>query len=222
MMISRFAGVMGTRRLDVHDADCRAVARVHKGPCAMRCSRDWCLESVGRDLEFLHEARVLRIVLAKQAVESFNAAADRFQRLFRETLAHGRIGYGPVGFGVEPNCDRIGGSRRQEHADPLLEHQPFETLLLEGRDVRQSRRALRCRLRQQLQGPGLVMRDEWRRSERADLHMAGDEVVQGWSTPAIRHMRELDAGKRGKPLGGYVLLRSYARGRKAHAGLLFG
>jgi hypothetical protein len=52
------------------------------------------------------------------------------------------------------------------------------------------------------------MRDQRRRPERRDLYVAGDEVVQGRRTAAIRHMREPNAGQRGEPLGGDVLLRS--------------
>src|SRR5215216_2808891 len=50
--------------------------------------------------------------------------------------------------------------------------------------------------------------------------MAGDQIIDRLSAPAIRHMFELDAGKLCEPLGHHLLLRTDAGRGEAQAGPL--
>src|SRR5437868_6372551 len=81
---------------------------------------------VDLDLQVLHEARVLLVVLVKQASELLDVAADRFLCLLLETLKHRGIGKGPINFRIEPCGDNVGRSCRHEHTDPLLDYQFLE------------------------------------------------------------------------------------------------
>ena len=112
-------------------------------------------------------------------------------------------------------------SRRDEHAEPLVEDEPLDAGFLEGRHIRQALRARRRGLGEQPQGAGLVVRHERRRSERPQLHVAGDEVVDGRAAAAIGHLLELDARELGEPLHDHVLRRALAAARRiAQARLL--
>ena len=96
-----------------------------------------------------------------------------------------------------------GGRRagRDEHTEPLVEHQARHARLLERRHVGQAWRASLGRLRQQAQGAGLVVRDQRRRTERAELDVAADQVVDRLPAAAIRHLLHADAGDLARTTG---------------------
>src|SRR6476661_5195722 len=67
------------------------------------------------------------------------------------------------------------------------------------------------------------MRYQWRRSERPQLYVTADQVIDRLPASAVRDLLELDPGKLGEPLHRHVLWRSEATSRPvAQARLLLG
>ena len=70
-------------------------------------------------------------------------------------------------------------------------------------------------------GAGLIVGNEWRRTERAELDVAGDEIVDRRSAAPVRHLFERDTGELRVPQRHHGLGRADATsGTERQAGLL--
>src|SRR5262249_61770293 len=87
--------------------------------------------SVDADVELLHQPREFVEVIAEEAGESFDTAADRLQRRLLEIVAHSMIGKRLVDFRIEPSHDIRRRSGRCEYAEPLVDHETLHAGLLE-------------------------------------------------------------------------------------------
>jgi len=173
------------------------------------------------DVEILRQPLVFGKVVAQEPQELLRAAADRLLCRLQEAVPDHRLGQRLVHLGVKARDDRRRGPGRHERAEPLIERE-LDARLLVGRHVRQARRARRRALRDQLEGAGLVVRDQRRRAERGDHDMARHQVVDRLGAAAIGHVLEPDAGELREPLGGHMLLRANSRGGIAQARPLLG
>jgi len=154
----------------------------------------WCVGTDRRQLiefhiEFFDQPAVFDVILAKQPAELLGRSADRLLRGQQKVLANAGSASVLLISALSRSTIGAGVPLRHEHTEPLG-HDEADPRLLIG----QARRARGGRLRQQPQGAGLVMRDQRRGAERADLHVAGHQVVDRLPSTPIGHVLELDAG----------------------------
>ncbi len=162
---------------------------------------------VSLDLQLLDQSSIFHAVFPHGLRELGGAAADRFLRGLPQRCANRRIGENLVDLAIEALHDRGGCLGRHEHAEPLVEDQVGNSGFPIGRHVGQARRARFARLRQKAQRARSVVRDQRGHPDRADLHMAGNQIIDRRPSAPIGHGLQRDSGDAREPQRRYRLRR---------------
>jgi hypothetical protein len=78
------------------------------------------------DVQLLNKPSILLEVLTHSRRERLRSTADRLLRRLQEVRADRRIGERLADIGVEARDDLRRCSRRDEHTEPLVEHEPLD------------------------------------------------------------------------------------------------